>query len=572
MFNNNYSYSDILDPYYHNNPILTQYLLYMQFGGKKNKTKNRWTTLCHNGVIFPPEYEKHNVPVVYQGEKIPLDIEAEEVATMYARYKDTEYIKNSVFRKNFWKDWKKLLGKDHKIQSLDDCNFDLIYDYIVTEKEKNKTLSKEEKETMKKNKDEYEKKYKTAIVDGMEQPVGNFRIEPPGLFIGRGCHPKLGRIKKRIYPEDITINIGKECLDNLPATVATPIPGHTWGAIIHDKQVEWLASWKENITGKTKYVWLGTKSKFKAESDINKFELARKLKRKIKLIRDTNFANMSSTDIVKKQVATALYFIDFLALRVGNEKGQDEADTVGVTSLRVEHIKLLENNNVTLDFLGKDSIRYKKTFEVDTKVYNNLQEFSTNKAKSDELFEKITSVDMNKYLQSFMKDLTAKVFRTYNASYLFQKELNKVTKKYDHLEEGVKLDFILDGFNKANIKVALLCNHQKKVSKTFDDQMTKMNEKISLEQKKLRKIKNVVKNKERRDKQKMKINKLKAKRDLKLELRNISLDTSKTNYIDPRITVAFMKKHKLPIDKIFSKNLQEKFYWAFENIDDNWKF
>jgi len=34
----------------------------------------------------------------------------------------------------------------------------------------------------------------------------------------------------------------------------------------------------------------------------------------------------------------AAYLIDKLALRVGNEKTEDEADTVGCCSLRKEHI------------------------------------------------------------------------------------------------------------------------------------------------------------------------------------------------------------------------------------------
>ena len=38
--------------------------------------------------------------------------------------------------------------------------------------------------------------------------VGNFRVEPPGLFRGRGDHPRMGKLKARIYPRDITINIG----------------------------------------------------------------------------------------------------------------------------------------------------------------------------------------------------------------------------------------------------------------------------------------------------------------------------------------------------------------------------
>ena len=56
-----------------------------------------------------------------------------------------------------------------------------------------------------------------------------------------------------------------------------------------------------------------------------------------------------------------------------------------------------------------------------------------------------------------------------------------------------------------------------------------------------------------------------------MELKNVSLGTSKTNYIDPRITVAFLKTHDIPVEKIFSTTLKEKFFWAFE-VDSFWKF
>ena len=39
-------------------------------------------------------------------------------------------------------------------------------------------------------------------------------------------------------------------------------------------------------------------------------------------------------------------------MRVGDEKDPDEADTVGATTLRKEHIKLTENS-IEFDFLGK---------------------------------------------------------------------------------------------------------------------------------------------------------------------------------------------------------------------------
>ncbi len=60
-----------------------------------------------------------------------------------------------------------------------------------------------------------------------------------------------------------------------------------------------------------------------------------------------------------RQLGVATYLIDTLALRAGNEKdSEEEADTVGCCSLRVEHIEILPNNQIKLDFLGKDSMRY----------------------------------------------------------------------------------------------------------------------------------------------------------------------------------------------------------------------
>ena len=427
--------------------LVTTYWLLKQFdqlgGGKK-----KWTTFYHNGVLFPPEYIPHNIPIIYNNEKIQLNPDAEEAATLYAKYLDTEYVKNSKFNKNFWSDWKVIL-KEPRIQSLENCDFSLIQKYLIDNKLATSEMSKEDKLKKKSERDLQEQKYKVAIVDGKEQPVGNFRIEPPGIFIGRGCHPKLGKIKKRIYPEDITLNLSSD------AQVPEPLEGHKWHKIIHDRNVEWIASWKDTITGKTKYVWLGAQSEIKGINDMQKYDLARKLKRKIKVIREENEKNLVSTDIKLKQIATALYFIDNLALRVGNEKGADEADTVGVTSLRIEHIQLLPDSKVKLDFLGKDSVRYVNTVKVSDQIYKNINEFMENKEKEDNLFDKIIPNDLNKYLQNFMKGLTAKVFRTYNASYLFQKELKKITNKYDGYAETDKINILLDEFNKANAKVAI---------------------------------------------------------------------------------------------------------------------
>lgn len=564
---------------------LFNYLLYNQFGGKNNN-EIKWTSFKHNGVLFPPPYEPHSIPLIYDGKKIELKPDSEEYATIYAKFTETEYVKNKTFNKNFFNDWVKILKVDghNEITDLSKCDFSLILSHILKFKESKKNLSKEEKEEEKDKKNKFEEKFKVAYVDEKEQTTGNFRIEPPGIFLGRGCHPKAGKIKKRIYPEDITLNIdSKSPIPELPKFLSK----HKWGKIIHDNTLEWLASWKDDITGKTKYVWLGAKSDFKAKSDEHKFDLARKLAKNILEIRRTNWNNITSSNVDEKtkQLATALYLIDNLALRVGNEKSDDEADTVGVCSLRVEHINFLQDNKIGLDFLGKDSVRYQNKVKIDPDVYNVLIKFVKGKKKSDDLFDLINPQMLNQYLSTMMKGLTAKVFRTYNASKLFQTELNDINKEIDKMnhDDANKINLILDMYNKANIKVAILCNHQKNISKSFNEQIDKMNEKIDeLKNNK----KELVKEKEsidKTDKEKIKklnekITKIKNKlveaenkKELKMELKNLSLTTSKTNYIDPRITIAFFKKHKLPLEKIFSQTLRDKFFWAMD-IPEDWTF
>jgi len=517
----------------------------------------KWITLSHNGVLFPTDYIQKFVPIIYNGEKIILDSHIEEIMFLYAKYIGTEYTKNSTFNKNFWKDLKKIIGKNHFIKSLDECDFSLFIKHIEEYKEKIKNMPKDEKERLKKIQDENEEKYKVAILDGKVQKVGNYKIEPPGIFIGRGKNPNLGKIKKRITQNDVIINIGKN----------EPIPllktGEKWKKIIHDKNVEWLATWKDTITGKSKYVWLASNSNFKSESDIKKFDLARKLKKKIKKIHKENDINLQSTDLKLKQIATAMFFIDKLALRVGNEKTKDEADTVGVSSLKIKNIILGENNKLTLDFLGKDSIRYQNTINIDNIIYDNITEFSRNKGKDEELFHLITSNDINKYLQQFMKDLTAKVFRTFNASKLFEKELRKIENKYLENENDININIILDEFKKANIKVAKVMNHQKNVSKGYKDQLEKIVKYIKKLQSQLRKAKAMKnKNKERIKKLQDKIEAYKIKKDLKKDLKNISLETSKANYIDPRIVFSFIKKFNISDNKVYSSILIDKFSWA----------
>jgi len=528
-------------------------------------TKPQWTVLKHNGPMFPPEYEPHKIPVFINGNEVILPIQAEEYATMFARYLDSDYMNSNTFKKNFWKDFKPTL-ENIKVSSLDEIDFSPIKKYLNKEKEKKNEITKEQKESLKEKQQEIEEPYKNCIIDGGQQKVGNFKIEPPGIFIGRGSHPKLGKIKKRIKPEDVSINLDKD------APIPKPnVPGK-WGDIIHDKTVIWLATWKEQITGKNKYIFTSLDSFFKSKSDEDKFNLARQLKKKANSIREKYESELVSDDLKIRQLSTALYFIDTMALRVGGKKdSKEEADTVGVTSLRVEHITLQDNNTIKLDFLGKDSVRFCKKVNVLSNIYTNLENFMKDKNKKDDLFNLINSSSMNEYLNSFMDGLTAKVWRTYNASLVFQKELDKIKEeKISFMDIEEKLNYLISMFNQANTTVALLCNHQKGVNKSNDDLIDKLNDKI----KELKKKKSKYQEKKDTKKAKkieIKIKLYKLKKDTKLKMKNVSLSTSKNNYIDPRIIFAFINKFNIPPEKLFTKQLIDRFKWA-SSVNKDYRF
>ena len=55
------------------------------------------------------------------------------------------------------------------------------------------------------------------------------------------------------------------------------------------------------------------------------------------------------------------------------------------------------------------------------------------------------------------------------------------------------------------------------------------------------------------------------------ENKEVALGTSKINYMDPRITVAWCKRHEVPIEKIFSRTLRNRFNWAM-SAPTTWRF
>jgi DNA topoisomerase-1 len=420
--------------------------------------EERWKSLVHNGVLFPGRYEPHGVKIKYKGEEIDLTPNQEELATFWAQILDNELSSKEITRKNFFKKFKKDMGERYALSNLSDFDFTPIYDHLVKIRERNKNKTPEEKKIDKEKKQKILDNYGYAIVDGFCEKLSNYQVEPPGIFRGRGDHPLSGKIKPRILPEHVAINIGMD--DPVPIC---PLPGHSWKEVVHNNESTWLAYYK--VGKSSKYVFLASNSKFKGMNDYMKYEKARKLKSAVVDIREDYTQKLEHREEENRQLGVATYLIDKLALRVGNEKGEDEADTVGCCSLRVEHIKIDEHHHIILDFLGKDTIRYYNRIHVDPKVYDNLKKFIRGKNDTDNLFDRINASKLNDYLKSLMPGLSAKVFRTYNASITLQQELDK--KSFD---ENELTDAKVSYYNEANKQVAILCNHQKAVSKNFNAQ------------------------------------------------------------------------------------------------------
>ena len=548
----------------------------------------KWKTLQHNGILFPPAYEDQGITIKIKGESVDLDLNQEEMIYQWAKKKDTPYAQDKVFQKNFTADFAKTMNSKFKKISYEDIDFSSAYKVVDKEKDLKEMMTKEEKkEQAKKRKElreELKTKYGIAIMDGKEVEVGNYMAEPPGIFIGRGEHPLRGKWKLRVTAKDVTLNMDKEAKKSMKGE---------WGKIVHDYDSMWLASWMDFLTQKRKYVWLADSSDLKQGRDKEKYEKAVKLEKEIEKIKKAMVKDMK--DPKKSNVATACYLIYRTAMRVGDEKDPDEADTVGATTLRKEHIKIT-SNAIEFDFLGKDCVRWQETLKAvgdDKQFQENLKKLIEKKKPNEEIFHNITSRDVNKYFSGIVKGLTAKVFRTYQATTVVKDYLME----HDNIK-GKTANEKLYHAKMANLEAAKMCNHKRTIPKTFDQVLEKKRDTIKNAEKDqpskktqeaLKKVESSLpktetqkKSKEKRiktlngqikkqkQKHKERVEKLKLQIDLSEKTRDYNLGTSLRNYIDPRVIKAWTDEVGVEWEKLYTAALQKKFLWV-KNENTEWK-
>jgi DNA topoisomerase-1 len=546
----------------------------------KVATSNKWTDLEHNGVAFPPEYVQRGINIKILGEIFFLNREQEEIIYAWAKKKDTHYVKDPVFQANFLSDFKKLLPERFmSVPNIDEIDMTEAFSLVdkelkikENEKIRIKSLTRDERRRISQGKKIEKEKLKAiygkAKIDRIEVDVANWLVEPPGIFMGRGLHPLRGRWKPRVTPKDVTLNLGEDA----------SVPEGPWKAIVHDHYSTWLASWIENLTGKRKYVWLHDSSYLRQDNDKAKYDTAKKLEYYISDIEKEIINQMlNSKDVTRKKISTVCYLIHKLAMRVGDEKDPDEADTIGASTLRVEHLKfpkIGDKVQIEFNFLGKDSVPWQKTLEIsspDTKaLYENLLFFMKGKDKSDEIFEDITSSKINKFLRSIDKEnvpsLTAKVFRTYIATAIVKKHLSEPILKVNKNENEFKKVYVA---KIANLQAAITCNHKKgidpknpaskKAWEKFEQSLENKKEKIKQLQMELKEKKWKTELQKLRKEQR--VQKLEFQLRLQKETRDYNLGTSLRNYIDPRVFKSWCDYVDLDWTKIYTSTLQRKFKW-----------
>jgi DNA topoisomerase-1 len=509
--------------------------------GKEALALTQLKQLIHKGVLIPDAYSPQGFTITFRGKPVTLTPLQEEMAVKFAQKFGTPYTEDRTFCSNFMKDFAEALGIKEKI-AVEDFDWTPILKWIEAERARKASMSKEAKKELaqgrKKVREERKEHYGWATVDGARMEIGNYAVEPPSVFMGRGKHPMRGHWKPAITTKDVTLNLSPDA----------PTPEGEWVGREWRPDELWIAKWTDKLAGKVKYIWFHDATPMKQERVQEKFDLARELESKISKVRGHIAENLSSKDVKRRKVATVAYLIDVFKIRVGDEE-ETESGTVGATSLQSEHIRLPKTSpRVELHFLGKDSILFERELPVSEEAYGNLKEFASNGGR---IFSGITTDAVREFLSEAMPRLSPKVFRTFSATQLFRKDLDTSKVNIESSDAEKKMALI-----ESNAAVAQLMNHQKAIPKKWEETYKKRLEMLrSLKGKEGKTV-------------------AKRKASLKLRLTQMKLNkkwnlgTSLKNYIDPRVSVVFCRKVGYDWKSYYPKTLVTKFMWAEEKQQD----
>jgi len=569
------------------------------------------TQLIHNGILVPQVPLPSRLTLKIRGEHRELSPKQIEMTMAWAKKIGTPYVEDPGFVKNFIRDFSAAMDINPPL-AVEEVDFYPALEIVQAERlAKEKLTPEERKATAAQRKAERERlkeQYGHAIVDGERVELGNYIAEPGGIFMGRGKHPLRGKWKEGAQQSDITLNLSPDA----------PRPEGNWKEIVWQPESLWVARWEDRLSGKLKYVWLSDTAPVKQEREAAKFDKATALHENLEEIRTHVQQGLTDPDPKRRMVATACYLIDALCLRVGDEKDPDEADTVGATTLRPEHVTLHDDGTAEFRFLGKDSVLWHKKIQPPPIVLKNLEELIQNarpsgSASNDkrhptrdkpQIFPTIDSSHVNAYLGEILPGLTAKVFRTHHATQAVHESLAG-----SEVEVGDPEYEKWGAVVQANLEAAILCNHYKKAPENWQDRRARFSERRDKAQERVEQYREQVrqandalaalqhearekkadaeadeqrervqtryakkieqaKKKTEAARNKLKradaaLGKIKAQEIIASKGRTWNLGTSLKSYIDPRVFYRWGRQMDYDVlGRYYPKTLQRKFAWV----------
>lgn len=255
-----------------------------------------------------------------------------------------------------------------------------------------------------------------------------------------------------------------------------------------------------------------------------------------------------------------------------------------------------------INMIGKDSIPYCETKEIDEVVFNVLKDLIKGKKPTDKVFVHTNSSCVNNYLKSIYKgEITVKLFRTAKAGLTLAKEIQK--KKWNNLTDKEFKNNLMD----CCLQTSLLLNHHKSVSNEQKEKFLENSSKkivnaknvmkriIDSSNKKLKKLEserkdfeyclsgkileNKIKEIELKENElkskiksaKKKYNNFKQEIEFKQSSQDINLETALNAYSIPRLPISLCKYADKDPSIIYSKTQLKKFEWAMDASKDYWK-
>ena len=482
---------------------------------------HRMKRLVHQGIRVLELPPTTGMTLNIRDQPTVLDELTEQMAMQFAAKRHLGYWEDPIFVRNFLRDFSKTLGMKPTLKP-NEVDLEVLFRPALTrrdhEQRKKEALTKEERKAAtakrKELREALREQYGHAEVDEERVEIANWTAEPNCIFMGRGRHPLRGRWKPGPQEEDITLNLSPD----------TPMPPGNWAGRVWQPDSLWIARWIDKLSGKMKYVWVADTASIKQDREVRKFDLSQQLGKRLSRVRRHIQEEMKSPQPRRSQIATACYLIDMLSLRVGDEKDPDEADTVGATTLRPEHVLIKPDGTVEFQFLGKDSVPWHKTIQMPPDVVDTLHYLmETARAPREnaqrgrghptrdkpQIFPDVRSRNVNAFLGEVMEGLTTKVFRTHHATSAVRKYFSRA-RVSPEAPDWLKKEHA----KRANLRAAVVCNHTKKEPagwpqrrKRFRERRRRVNERVAKAQANLEKRQTRLK--ELRAKQAERLHKLK---------------------------------------------------------------